>query len=679
MNKFNNEKEKRKEKNLQKSCSSNNKKENDIFSITNDYLLEKLNFRRNFKNQLSKNKDKKVAHTKNNYSVNYKNNRTINYIPIYSKINSDKREFKKNKLLIKNKSPKNKDINNIEIIHLPIKIIKKYNKTSENENNNKTFLMKKENIYNNINNNFITKKITFPKHSTITLDSSLDNDKKQYNENSFTYNTNPSINNNYYSKINNTCEYEDTISNRNNSRKSPFTIKTASYNLRIKEKNVTNPLHLKEGEEYIKINDNQNEKESIENDISFFYRNSNKTKKNIIQKINLYIKPIQSKSKNKKCRNTFSKNKLLYKKKNNINSLTTMKINDLNNSIESRKNFKEINYIKKPIHKIINCKISKLNREFLEENNNKNKDIKKENEKIIKEIEYININNEIDASFYIIQKDCNFCRYKKYYQFYLRLPIKKNCYLQKIRKHKLIKQYKEFSNNNINGYQLTKNHRKNLILDFFKNGKDDIKEKNISNSYSKNISNFRNENFEVNEIFLFSNNETKFLRKENQDENSKTRSITEEKFAMGCSKLNKILTKNSKINFIVNGLRIAQINSKDNNSKREEEQNRELSANNISEKENGGVENIYKINNSFSKSSETKKNLKGLHYEIKNLLSNNDTSETNESHNHSKHIIIEQNNSNEVLNKNKSEDYFNNIPPNKKPKSKKKSNSKRKK
>ena len=356
-----------------------------------------------------------------------------------------------------------------------------------------------------------------------------------------------------------------------------------------------------------------------------------------------------------------------------------MKINDLNNSIESRKNFKEINYIKKPIHKIINCKISKLNREFLEENNNKNKDIKKENEKIIKEIEYININNEIDASFYIIQKDCNFCRYKKYYQFYLRLPIKKNCYLQKIRKHKLIKQNKEFSNNNINGYQLTKNHRKNLILDFFKNGKDDIKEKNISNSYSKNISNFRNENFEVNEIFLFSNNETKFLRKENQDENSKTRSITEEKFAMGCSKLNKILTKNSKINFIVNGLRIAQINSKDNNSKREEEQNRELSANNISEKENGGVENIYKINNSFSKSSETKKNLKGLHYEIKNLLSNNDTSETNESHNHSKHIIIEQNNSNEVLNKNKSEDYFNNIPPNKKPKSKKKSNSKRKK
>ena len=259
------------------------------------------------------------------------------------------------------------------------------------------------------------------------------------------------------------------------------------------------------------------------------------------------------------------------------------------------------------------------------------------------------------------------------------MPIKKNCYLQKIRKHKLIKQYKEFSNNNINGYQLTKNHRKNLILDFFKNGKDDIKEKNISNSYSKNISNFRNENFEVNEIFLFSNNETKFLRKENQDENSKTRSITEEKFAMGCSKLNKILTKNSKINFIVNGLRIAQINSKDNNSKREEEQNRELSANNISEKENGGVENIYKINNSFSKSSETKKNLKGLHYEIKNLLSNNDTSETNESHNHSKHIIIEQNNSNEVLNKNKSEDYFNNIPPIKKSKNKKKSNSKRKK
>ena len=51
--------------------------------------------------------------------------------------------------------------------------------------NNKTFLLKNENIYNKINNNFITKKISFPKHNKITLDSSLDNDKKQYNENSF--------------------------------------------------------------------------------------------------------------------------------------------------------------------------------------------------------------------------------------------------------------------------------------------------------------------------------------------------------------------------------------------------------------------------------------------------------------------------------------------------------------
>ena len=85
--------------------------------------------------------------------------------------------------------------------------------------------------------------------------------------------------------------------------------------------------------------------------------NANKAKKNLAQKISLYIKPIKSKSKNKQCRNTFTKNKLLNKKKNNINCLTTIQINtNLNNSIESNRNKKEINYIKKPIHKNINCK-----------------------------------------------------------------------------------------------------------------------------------------------------------------------------------------------------------------------------------------------------------------------------------------------------------------------------------
>ena len=49
------------------------------------------------------------------------------------------------------------------------------------------------------------------------------------------------------------------------------------------------------------------------------------------------------------------------------------------------------------------------------------------------------------------------------------------------------------------------NQRKNIILDFLKNGKDDIKVKNISNSYSKNISNFRNENSKGNELSLFPN------------------------------------------------------------------------------------------------------------------------------------------------------------------------------
>ena len=86
------------------------------------------------------------------------------------------------------------------------------------------------------------------------------------------------------------------------------------------------------------------------------------------------------------------------------------------------------------------------------------------------------------------------------------------------------------------------NQRKNIILDFFKNGKDDIKLKNISNSYSKNITNFRNENPKVNELSLFSSDLKNSLRKGKQ-ENSKMNSITQEKFAIGCSKLNKIFGK----------------------------------------------------------------------------------------------------------------------------------------
>ena len=154
----------------------------------------------------------------------------------------------------------------------------------------------------------------------------------------------------------------------------------------------------------------------------------------------------------------------------------------------------------------------------------------------------IYIDDENDESFNIIQKDCNLNRYKKYYNFYLKLPIKQFCYLQKIRKYKFIKQYNEISNNNINGCQIEMNQRKNIILDFFKNGKDDIKLKNFSNSYSKNITNFRNENPKVNELSLFSSDLKNSLRKGKQ-ENSKMNSITQEKFTIGCSKLNKIFGK----------------------------------------------------------------------------------------------------------------------------------------
>ena len=221
------------------------------------------------------------------------------------------------------------------------------------------------------------------------------------------------------------------------------------------------------------------------------------------------------------------------------------------------------------------------------------------------------------------------------------------------------------------------NQRKNIILDFLKNGKDDIKVKNISNSYSKNISNFRNENSKGNELSLFPNDLKNSLGKEKQ-ENSKMRSITQEKFAIGCSKLNKIFGKNSKINCLFNGLQIDLINSNANDSKKNEEKNNEINIINYNEKENGGVGDKYKINNSLNKNSEKHNKNKGFLYEVRDLLTNDENSEINESYNHLNETKNKGNKKNEILKNNKSEDYFYNVPQIKKPKNKKKSNSKRK-
>jgi hypothetical protein len=174
-------------------------------------------------------------------------------------------------------------------------------------------------------------------------------------------------------------------------------------------------------------------------------------------------------------------------------------------------------------------------------------------------------------------------------------------------------------------------NQRNKSLDYLKNGSEDIKGKSISNFYSKNITTFKNENLYENKIFFSLNNlknssEIKIPRK-----NSKRRAITEEKFALGCSKLNKILSKKVKNNNLFNGSKIDDIFDIHTKNISRQIQNLNNSLNNINnnEKENGGIETKYKINfllnqnseNKYSQNNENKKINEINHF---NIIKNNE-------------------------------------------------------
>ena len=690
LNKKNNENEKRNRLILNTKeillKSKSNKKEGKLLSRNKDILINKIESKKNIKNKYVKSRENNISHNKHNSSIFYKNNnKTINYIPIDYKINSEKREFRTNRLFMKNKAKNNTSIKNIEIIHRPIQINMEKNKPSENSIPiyNKTVLLNKVNIYNKINNHFITKKITFPKeklcnsNSNSTLDNN--NNNQQITDSTIFYNTNSSINYNCLAEMSSTSENYNTTSNSINQMPSAFALKRNNI-FRINENNEIDALNMKERKDYIKITENKKMKECFENSGSFFERKQNRTQKNINQKMNVYIKPLKSKSKNKNKRNNFSKEKLLYIKKNNLNNLTSRQLYKLNNSIESSRNIEdENNYIKKPIIK----KVSEYNKNKskeedleIERNINKTVEIKCKDKKVINDIELTNIDNE---SYLEIKKDIRFCRYKRYYNYYLTIPINKICFINKKTIHIPKNKYIDFSNNKHNGYEIIINPRKNMSLDLQKNGKDDIKEKSANNSFSKNNSLCKIDKYK-NDFSLVSNKLRNNFESEKLVNKMKRRSITEEKFALGCSKLNKILLKNSnKIN-LFNGLGIDSIDSQIKiNNNMIEEQNNEINNINNNEKENGGIENKYMNNFSMKYNSDKKQKLnknKNIFYELKEL-EKEDKSKINE-FNNQLNTIMKENDSNELSKRNKTGEYFYNLNPNKKPKNKKKSSSIRK-
>ena len=670
-NNYSKKKEIKRNKNRNENTKESNSKLNDILLKSNGFLLNKINNRRNIKNKYSKSKVKNIIHNKNNSTINYLNNKnkTINYIPIDFRINSEKRDIKTKRIFSKNKNKQHSEYTKLEMIHQPIKINmknnlltdkRKYNNKAESISNNK------DNIYTKIDNNYNLKKIVKDKENIINEDLCPETiDAQQKNNNSFLYNTNSCINSIYLKEINSNSDYENTLSNTINQMQSTFTEKISNKIFKRNEKeNFESKIKDNINREYIRINEEQKIKDSFENNNSFFEKNKNKRQKNIVQKMNLYVKPIKykSKSKNENTRINFSKEELLYKKKNNMINLAITHLSKLNKPIEGNKIFNENknNYIRHPILKKI----------YINEDDKKNLtiDISKTDRNIINENININqniiIENNID-NYYIIEKKSSFARFKKFYNFYFKIPIKNVCFMQKIRIHK-----SKNINKKCNGYEKITNKGRNMNMDLIKNGKEDIREKIISNSYSKNINKLTIDNKYENKIIFHSSNNNPFI--ENKERNSRRRAITEEKFALGCSKLNKILSKNLEMNPIFNGLEIDALKSQIKiNSTEIDNQKNELYNKNVIEKENGGSEKKYKINSSLQPISDNNNLIKNnnLYFEITENLDNIKISNAkNNLHNYKINDI-------DLSKTNRTEDNFYNIHPLKKSKNKKKSNS----
>ena len=454
----------------------------------------------------------------------------------------------------------------------------------------------------------------------------MDNDKRHYTDNNLLYFNTNSINENkcFTDKRN----YKDENSIPNNKIQAILALKSLHNNPRIIGLKNVEPLNINANNEYIKLPDNIAIKDNFQNNISFMDKNHNITNNNLVQKMNLYVKPLSK----KKYADNFSKEKLLYKTENNINDLTITQLYKSNNSIEENKNFNDkINYIKKPIlKKFVGSKKINIKKDIQEAEKNKridnNIDI---NNKIKNQVNNID-NNINDVNIISFPKLSSLNRFKKYYNYYTKIPIKNICFIDKIRKDKKSKQYNDFQKNFCEEYKKVLNQRIKS-LDYLKNGSEDIKGKSISNFYSKNITTFKNENLYENKIFFSLNNlknssEIKIPRK-----NSKRRAITEEKFALGCSKLNKILSKKVKNNNLFNGSKIDDIFDIHTKNISRQIQNLNNNLNNINnnEKENGGIETKYKINfllnqnseNKYSQNNENKKINEINHF---NIIKNNE-------------------------------------------------------
>ena len=512
-----------------------NNKERQIFVNTNCIFINKIENLKNIKDKAPKSKIQIFSYNKLSDSIKRNNNNSLKSIPINFNTDRIKEEFKKNRIFINDKIKKNTIFNTIEVINKNPDEMTKRN----NIKYNKTSLFNK--IYNNstINNNYIYRNIYRLK-------------KNFYTQREIKGNKNFLVDK-YVTTLNNS-NFPDTISsyeyeNQNSSRKKDIIVNNL---FKTKGESIIGKLINSESENTFEY--------QIKNDISkdnntFFCRNKNKTYKRF-KNIRLYKKPIKSESNNKNSNMDSSQEKSLYKKKINENDLAKKYLNKLKISVSRNRNFNDkIKYLKP---KIIKKVYMKDNGKEINKNLNKEDNMKNINMEIINDDNCINLNIDNNHTFHIFEKNNTFSRITKYYNYYMKLPIKKICFIEKIKTYKKGELYNDLENNSPNGKDILINKNRNYSLELLKNGQEYFKAKTLNEFNNKMINEFKSENTSDNKIIFDTNIYGKNLMIEKQNKKTLKRSMTKEKFALGFSKLNKILSKNSKLCHIFNGLEITE-------------------------------------------------------------------------------------------------------------------------
>ena len=512
-----------------------NNKERQIFVNTNCIFINKIENLKNIKDKAPKSKIQIFSYNKLSDSIKRNNNNSLKSIPINFNTERIKEEFKKNRIFINDKIRKNTIFNTIEVINKNPDEMTKRN----NIKYNKTSLFNK--IYNNstINNNYIYRNIYRLKKNFYTQR------EIKGNKNFLVDKYVTTLNNSNFPETISLYEYE----NQNSIRKKDIIVNNS---IKTKGKSIIGKLINSESENTFEY--------QIKNDISkdnntFFCRNKNKTYKRF-KNIRLYKKPIKSESNNKNSNMDSSQEKSLYKKKINENDLATKYLNKLKISVSRNRNFNDkIKYLKP---KIIKKVYMKDNGKEINKNSNKEDNMKNINVEINNDDNCINLNIDNNHTFHIFEKNNTFSRITKYYNYYMKLPIKKICFIEKIKTYKKGELYNDLENNSPNGKDILINKNRNYSLELLKNGQEYFKAKTLNEFDNKMINEFKSENTSDNKIIFDTNIYGKNLMIEKPNKKTLKRAMSKEKFALGFSKLNKILSKNSRLCHIFNGLEITE-------------------------------------------------------------------------------------------------------------------------